>query len=251
MDEAIVLENLTKKFKDFIAVDNLNLTIAHGSTLGLIGANGAGKTTTIAMIMGLILPTAGTVRILGHDMKKRPPQVLKKMNFQSPYVGMPSQLSVWENLHVFGRLYNIPNLKQRLDEVITDFSLSDIAYNQTGLLSAGQKTRVSLAKALINYPEILLLDEPTASLDPERAEWIRSHLNSYQKKHNAAILLSSHNMLEVKKLCNHVAIMSYGKITHYGPIKNMLKHMFYYYSDYEEYAEDYSNTSLESPQELI
>jgi ABC-2 type transport system ATP-binding protein len=236
MNDAVVLENLTKRFGIFEVVKNVNLSIATGTTLGLIGCNGAGKTTTIAMIMGLIKPTSGRVFVCNHDMSMRSTAILKKINFQSPYVSMPAQLSVIQNLSIFGKLYNINNIKTRIDTLIEEFGLKEVAFRQTGLLSAGQKTRVSLAKALLNEPQILLLDEPTASLDPERAEWVRNHLLRYQKKHNATLLLSSHNMSEVEKLCDHVAIMSYGQIVNYGLAHDIVKII---YSEQEKEYEDY------------
>jgi len=244
MTDPIILENLTKSFGAQEVVKDLNLSIKKGSTIGLIGCNGAGKTTTIAMIMGLTTPTSGRVIVLGHDMSHRPPEVLKKINFQSPYIGMPAQLSVLQNLKIFGGLYSVKNLKNRIDEVVSEFDLSEVVNRQTGQLSAGQKTRVSLAKALLNHPEILLLDEPTASLDPERAEWVRQHLLKYQKNHQATILVSSHNMYEVEQLCDFVALMSYGQLTQFGTSRDMIKHM--YSTSIDEYI-DYPelNTSIQ------
>ena len=184
--------------------------------LGLLGGNGAGKTTTIAMIMGLIIPSFGSVRVLGHDMAHGRQNVLKRMNFQSPYVAMPAELTVRENLTIFGRLYSVANLKNRIATLMEEFDLCAVADVKTGRLSAGQKTRVLLAEALINNPAVLLLDEPTASLDPDRAVWMRSNLQAYQKREQATILLSSHNMAEVEQLCDYVVIMSYGRVVEIG-----------------------------------
>lgn len=213
---AIKVQNLSKYYGDFCAVNNISFVVPQGSTIGLLGGNGAGKTTTIAMIMGLITPSLGRVSVLGHDMAQGRHRVLKRMNFQSPYVAMPAQLSVWENLNVFGRLYGVKDTKARIAKLADEFGLSEVLHLESGRLSAGQKTRVSLAKALINDPEVLLLDEPTASLDPDRAVWVRQLLQTYQKEHKATILISSHNMLEVEQMCDFVMIMSYGRMIEIG-----------------------------------
>ena len=201
-----------KVYKTTRAVDDVSFRIAAGSITGLLGGNGAGKTTTIAMIMGLVLPTSGRVQVLGHEMPAEAARVLARMNFESPYVDMPSRLTVRQNLSIFGRLYAVPDLKARIAELADDLDLKDFLDRANGKLSAGQKTRVALAKALINRPDLLLLDEPTASLDPDTADWIRSHLETYRKAHNATILLASHNMLEVERLCDRVIIMKRGRI---------------------------------------
>jgi ABC-2 type transport system ATP-binding protein len=213
---AIVLENLTKKYNSHFAVDDVSFFVPRGATLGLLGGNGAGKTTTIAMIMGLVIPTFGSARVLGHDMAYARHKVLGRMNFQSPYVAMPGQLTVRQNLEVFARLYNVREVKARIGEVVEEFGLGDLLARETARLSAGQKTRVALAKALLNNPEVLLLDEPTASLDPDRAEWIRGLLRAYQARRGATILLSSHNMQEVEQLCDYVVIMRQGRVVAIG-----------------------------------
>lgn len=220
---AISVENVTKNYKNNCVVDNISFIVPEGSTIGLLGGNGAGKTTTIAMIMGLTTPTSGKISVLGHDMALNRHQVLNRMNFQSPYVAMPAQLKVWENLNVFGRLYNVKNLKARIAYLVEQFGLGEVLKLETGRLSAGQKTRVSLAKALLNEPEILLLDEPTASLDPDRAVWVRQLLQSYQKDHQTTILISSHNMIEVEELCDYVVIMSYGQVIEIGTPHELTK----------------------------
>jgi ABC-2 type transport system ATP-binding protein len=166
--------------------------------------------------MGLVVPSCGSVTVLGHDMACARHKVLKRMNFQSPYVAMPGQLTVRQNLNVFGRLYCVPDLKARIGQVAEEFGLGDLLNRETARLSAGQKTRVSLAKALLNSPEVLLLDEPTASLDPDRSDWIRHRLRVYQRQHQATILFSSHNLIEVEQLCDYVAIMSYGHLAAIG-----------------------------------
>ena len=213
---AIAVEDLCKTYRGHYAVDDVNFVVPKGWTVGLLGGNGAGKTTTIAMIMGLVVPSFGRAMVLGHDMARERHKVLKRMNFESPYVALPGRLTVRENLTVFGKLYGVPNLKARIEELIEDFELGDVLDRITGRLSAGQKTRVAVAKALINEPEVLLLDEPTASLDPDRAEWVRSRLRSYQQRRGATILLSSHNMAEVEQLCDFVVIMSRGRIVAMG-----------------------------------
>ncbi len=209
---AIDVAHLVKVYKDTRAVDDVSFRIARGSITGLLGGNGAGKTTTIAMIMGLVLATSGRVRVLGFAMPEQSRQVLGRMNFESPYVDIPMRLTVRQNLTVFGRLYAVPNLADRIAELADVFELGDFLDRASGKLSAGQKTRVALAKALINRPDLLLLDEPTASLDPDTADWIRSHLDDYRKSQGATILLASHNMLEVERLCDRVIIMKRGRI---------------------------------------
>ncbi|QPF87962.1 ABC transporter ATP-binding protein [Bradyrhizobium genosp. L] len=213
---AIAVEDLCKQYRTHWAVDEVNFIVPKGWTVGLLGGNGAGKTTTISMIMGLVVPTYGRAMVLGHDMATQRHQVLSRMNFESPYVALPGRLTVRQNLMVFGRLYGVQNLKQRIEELIEDFELGDVLDRATGRLSAGQKTRVAVAKALINDPDVLLLDEPTASLDPDRAEWVRSRLRAYQARRDATILLSSHNMTEVEQLCDFVVIMSRGRVVAMG-----------------------------------
>jgi ABC-2 type transport system ATP-binding protein len=209
---AIDVEHLVKLYKTNRAVDDVSFRIGRGSITGLLGGNGAGKTTTIAMIMGLVLPSAGRVQVLGHPMPAESDAVRGRMNFESPYVDMPMRLTVRQNLTVFGKLYAVRDLKGRIAQLADDLDLNDFLDRANGKLSAGQKTRVALAKALINEPELLLLDEPTASLDPDTADWVRQHLESYRKARNATILLASHNMLEVERLCDRVIIMKRGRI---------------------------------------
>ena len=209
---AIDVAHLVKVYKTTRAVDGISFSIARGSITGLLGGNGAGKTTTIAMIMGLVLPTSGRIEVLGHPMPGESAEVLGRMNFESPYVDMPSRLTVRQNLKIFGRLYSVANLAARIEKLAADLDLRDFLDRPSGKLSAGQKTRVALAKALVNEPELLLLDEPTASLDPDTADWIRQHLETYRKENDATILLASHNMLEVERLCDRVIIMKRGRI---------------------------------------
>jgi ABC-2 type transport system ATP-binding protein len=209
---AIDVAHLAKLYKTTKAVDDVTFRIGRGSITGLLGGNGAGKSTTIAMIMGLVLPTSGRIQVLGHPMPEQSAEVLGRMNFESPYVDMPMRLTVRQNLTIFGRLYAVVNLRERIEQLAADLDLNDFLDRANGKLSAGQKTRVALAKALINQPELLLLDEPTASLDPDTADWVRQHLADYRKAHDATILLASHNMLEVERLCDRVIIMKRGRV---------------------------------------
>ncbi len=208
----IAVERLVKIFKTIPAVDGISFTLTPGSITGLLGGNGAGKTTTIATIMGLTTPTSGRVAVLGAEMPKQRYRVLHRMNFESPYVEVPMRLTVRQNMTVFGKLYGVENLRERIAELGRQLDLTDLLDRPTGRLSAGQKTRVSLAKALINNPDVLLLDEPTASLDPDTADWVRSHLENYCRKRHATVLLASHNMAEVERLCERVIIMKRGRI---------------------------------------
>jgi ABC-2 type transport system ATP-binding protein len=209
---AIAVDRLAKLYKGNVAVAGISFAIERGSITALLGGNGAGKTTTIAMILGLVVPTSGTVEVLGAEMPRQRYRVLGRMNFESPYVDMPMRLTPRQNLTVFAQLYGVPAAQPRIAELSEQLDLADLLDRPTGKLSAGQKTRVSLAKALINRPEILLLDEPTASLDPDTADWIRSRIEAYRREHNATILLASHNMIEVERLCDRVIMMKKGRI---------------------------------------
>jgi ABC-2 type transport system ATP-binding protein len=209
---AIAVERLVKIYKTVPAVDGISFTLTPGSITGLLGGNGAGKTTTIACIMGLVMPTSGRVAVLGAEMPRQRYRVLHRMNFESPYVEVPMRLTIRQNLKVFGLLYGVPDLGERIKQLAADLDLVDLLDRPTGKLSAGQKTRVSLAKALINNPDVLLLDEPTASLDPDTADWVRGHLERYCRERHATVLLASHNMMEVERLCERVIIMKRGRI---------------------------------------
>ena len=209
---AVAIDQLVKRYKGVAAVDGITFRLAPGSVTGLLGGNGAGKTTTIAMIMGLVTPTSGKVTVLGADMPRQRYRVLHRMNFESPYVDMPMRLTVRQNLSVFAQLYAVQDIYQRIERLAADLGLTEFLDRPTGKLSAGQKTRVSLAKALLNKPEVLLLDEPTASLDPDTADWVRSHLERYRAEKGATLLLASHNMGEVERLCERVIIMKKGRI---------------------------------------
>ena len=215
-EPAIVAQGLTKVYGAATAVDAISFAIARGSVAGLLGGNGAGKTTTIGMLMGLVLPTEGTVRVLGADMVRERYRVLARMNFESPYVDMPHRLTVRQNLRVFARLYGVADAEQRIEALADALALGEFLDRQAGKLSAGQKTRVALAKALINEPDVLLLDEPTASLDPDTADWVRARLESYRARKGATILLASHNMSEVERLCDRVIMLKQGRIVDDG-----------------------------------
>jgi ABC-2 type transport system ATP-binding protein len=208
----IAVERLVKIYKSVPAVDGISFTLERGSVTGLLGGNGAGKTTTIAAIMGLTAATSGRIAVLGAEMPRQRYRVLHRMNFESPYVAMPMRLTVRQNLKVFGLLYGVAELGERITAIAHDLDLTELLDRPTGRLSDGQKTRVALAKALINSPELLLLDEPTASLDPDTADWVRGHIDRYRRDRNATVLIASHNMTEVERLCERVIIMKKGRI---------------------------------------
>jgi ABC-2 type transport system ATP-binding protein len=209
---AIAVDKLVKIYQGGTAVAGISFALPVGSVTGLLGGNGAGKTTTIAMIMGLVMPTSGSVRVLDAEMPRQRYRVLHRMNFESPYVEMPMRLTVRQNLTVFARLYGVDDIPGRVAAIASELDLTDLLDRPAGKLSAGQKTRVSLAKALLNRPEVLLLDEPTASLDPDTADWVRGRLERYREERGATVLLASHNMLEVERLCERVIIMKRGLI---------------------------------------
>jgi ABC-2 type transport system ATP-binding protein len=208
----IEVDQLVKIYTTVPAVDGISFALAPGSITALLGGNGAGKTTTIATIMGLLTPTSGRVTVLGAEMPRQRYRVLARMNFESPYVEVPMRLTVRQNLTVFGKLYGVDDLRERIAELGRELDLTDFLDRPTGNLSAGQKTRVSLAKALVNRPDILLLDEPTASLDPDTADWVRGHLERYCRSRHATLLLASHNMAEVERLCGRVIMLKRGRI---------------------------------------
>ena len=219
MNGAIIeVNNLVKQFKNSLAVNNLSFKINKGSIIGLLGPNGCGKTTTMGMMLGLIKPTSGAVFIKGQNIEseKNRTNILEKMNFISPYIELPKKLTVEENLKVYGRMYGVNNLQDKISDLMKQLNLFDFKKRKTGELSSGQKNRVSLAKALINDPEILLLDEPTASLDPDVGDYIRTYIEDFASKKGKTILLASHNMNEVERLCHEVMMMKNGKIIDKG-----------------------------------
>ena len=223
MSNSIEVINLSKTYKSKKAVNNINFKINENEIIGLLGPNGCGKTTTIGMILGLLKPTSGKVLINGLDIEKNKISILHKMNFISPYIELPKKLTVRQNLIVYGKLYNIKNLNEQIDYLSDKLRLDQLLNKITGELSSGQKNRVSLAKALINDPTILLLDEPTASLDPETGDFIRTFLENYKKEKKISVLLASHNMNEVKRLCNSVLMMKDGVIIDKGTPDQLLK----------------------------
>jgi ABC-2 type transport system ATP-binding protein len=213
---AIEAIGLGKNFGQVIAVDHLDFRVARGSSAALLGGNGAGKTTTIAMLLGLLLPSTGTARLFGVDMRHQRYRVLPLINFSSPYFDMPRRLTVRQNLAVYGRLYGVENLKDRINALAEELDLTALLDQPIGQLSAGQKTRSQLAKSAINEPAILFLDEPTASLDPDTADWVRGWLEWYRKRTGATLFLASHNMAEVERLCDDVLMLKAGRLVDRG-----------------------------------
>lgn len=209
---AVAVRGLTKRFGPVTAVGPLDFTITRGSTTALLGGNGAGKTTTIAMLLGLVEPSDGEIMVLGCDMRRHPYRALPAINFSSPYVDLPHRLRVRENLDIYARLYGVADRRARIAELAAALDLTGLLERRTGTLSAGQKTRVALAKALINRPALLLLDEPTASLDPDTADWVRGYLETYRRQTGAAILIASHNMAEVERLADRVLMLKGGRV---------------------------------------
>jgi len=220
----IEIKNLNKEYNNILAVKNINFTINKGSIVGLLGPNGCGKTTTIGMMLGLIKPTSGTVFINGQNIENENnrTKILEKVNFISPYVELPKKLTVEENLKVYGKMYGVNNLQDKISDLMKQLNLSEFKKRKTGELSSGQKNRVSLAKALINDPEILLLDEPTASLDPDVGDYIRTYLEDFASKKGTTILLASHNMNEVERLCHEVMMMKNGEIIDKGKSSDLI-----------------------------
>jgi ABC-2 type transport system ATP-binding protein len=219
---AIQVDHLSKRYGDVLAVHEISFVAPMGATIGLLGGNGAGKTTTIAMLLGLLVPSSGKIAVLGHDMAKDRFAALARMNFSSPYVALPSRLTVMQNMRVYGHLYNVPRLDDRIAELSRELDLGAILHRPAGQLSAGQKTRVALAKALINRPEVLLLDEPTASLDPDTGDMVRTWLEQYRSESGCTILLASHNMAEVERLCSQVVMLKQGQVVDRGSPDELL-----------------------------
>jgi ABC-2 type transport system ATP-binding protein len=219
----IKITNLTKQYKNALAVKGINFEIHKGKIMGLLGPNGCGKSTTIGMMLGLIKPTSGSVTINGLNIENNRTNLLEKMNFISPYVELPKKLTVEENLKVYGKMYGVKNLKEKIFELMEKLNLIDFKKRKTGELSSGQKNRVSLAKALINDPEILLLDEPTASLDPDVGDYIRTFIEDFASNKKTTILLASHNMNEVERLCHEVMMMKNGEIIDKGKSTDLIK----------------------------
>jgi ABC-2 type transport system ATP-binding protein len=212
----IAVDNLVKRYGSTVAVAGISFTVERGATAALLGGNGAGKTTTLSILLGLLLPTAGSVQVLGEDVLRHRHRVLPRINFSSPYADLPHRLTVRQNLSVYARLYGLPRRRERIECLAQDLQITAFLDRPSGKLSSGQKTRVALAKALLNEPELLLLDEPTASLDPDTGDWVRSYLEDYRARTGATLLLASHNMSEVERLCSHVMMMKSGLIVDRG-----------------------------------
>ncbi len=214
---------LSKIYNNKDAVKDISFKVNKNEIIGILGPNGCGKTTTIGMILGLLKPSNGKVLINGIEIEKKRVDLLNHLNFISPYIELPKKLTVKQNLEVYGRLYDVKNLKKKIEMLSEKLRLGEIINKLTGELSSGQKNRVSLAKSIINNPTVLLLDEPTASLDPETGDFVRSFLESYQKENNASILLASHNMSEVERLCSSVLMMNKGSIVDSGKPEQLIK----------------------------
>ena len=220
----IQIKNLTKKFQNNLAVNNINFSVGKNKTVGLLGPNGCGKTTSIGMMLGLITPSSGEIIIDNRNLDKfKRDDILARINFASPYIELPKKLTVRQNLEVYGRLYGVRDLKNRIDEISEDLDIKSFFSRKTGELSSGQKNRVSLAKSLINKPEILLLDEPTASLDPDIGDFVRTYIQNYKSKNQVTILLASHNMNEVERLCDSIIMMKKGKIIDRGTCDEIIE----------------------------
>ena len=217
------IKNLSKKFKNILAVNDISFSIEKNKTLGLLGPNGCGKTTSIGMMLGLITPSNGKILIDNKTFNSSNRiEMLSLMNFASPYIELPKKLTVFENLNVYARLYGVENINQRIEEIVEDLNLKNFFKKKTGELSSGQKNRVSLAKSLINKPKLLFLDEPTASLDPDVGDFVREYLEKYKSKNELTILLASHNMKEVERLCDSVVMMKRGAIVDQGTCKMLI-----------------------------
>jgi ABC-2 type transport system ATP-binding protein len=215
-EPVIVVDNLVKRYGATLAVGGIGFAVGRGETAALLGGNGAGKTTTLSILLGLLLPTEGSVRVLGEDVLRHRYRVLPRINFSSPYVDLPHRLTVRQNLLVYARLYGLPRRRELIERLADDLQITRFLDRPAGKLSSGQKTRVALAKALLNEPEVLLLDEPTASLDPDTGDWVRSYLEDYRARTGATMLLASHNMGEVERLCSQVMMMKAGLIVDRG-----------------------------------
>jgi len=219
----VKVSNLVKIFDKRKIIKNISFDVSENSVVGILGKNGAGKTTLLGMLMGLILPSSGKIEILGKDLNKKKNEILKKINFQSPYVDLPKKMTVEQNLYFYSRLYGIKNFKDIVNDLIDKLKMKDLIKKNYGSLSAGQKTKVNLCKALINNPKLLLLDEPTASLDPETSIFIREFLLKFQKKNNSSILITSHNLDEIQSICSKIILLKFGTVVSDGNLNEILK----------------------------
>jgi len=222
LDKVVSIENVSKNYGDIQAVKNVTFSVEKSHTLGLLGSNGAGKTTIIMMLMGILKSSSGRINIFNKDIYKHRNHISKEINFASPFVELPHKLTVLQNLTVFGHIYGVKNLSMKINQLSKDLDIHELLKRRVGRLSAGQKTRVSIAKSLINDPKILFLDEPTASLDPDHADWIRNYLEQYQNKTGATFILASHNMPEVERMCNNVIMMGRGKVIDQGSPEDLI-----------------------------
>ena len=219
----VKVSNLVKIFDKRKIIKNISFDVSENSVVGILGKNGAGKTTLLGMLMGLILPSSGKIEILGKDLNKKKNEILKKINFQSPYVDLPKKMTVEQNLYFYSRLYGIKNFKDIINDLVDKLKMKDLIKKNYGSLSAGQKTKVNLCKALINNPKLLLLDEPTASLDPETSIFIREFLLKFQKKNNSSILITSHNLDEIQSICSKIILLKFGTVVSDGNLNEILK----------------------------
>lgn len=219
---ALKTYHLQKIFDGIVAVADLSISVVRGSITALLGGNGAGKSTTMGMLLGLLEPTSGSIDMLGHDWQRQRRSIVPHVNFSSPYVDLPNRLTVRQNLVIYGHLYDVPHLKDRIAELAEDLQIKELLDRRHGSLSAGQRTRASLAKSLLNEPKLLLLDEPTASLDPDTADWMRGLLMSYRVRTGATIFMASHNMYEVERMCDDVIIMKQGAVVTQGSPAELL-----------------------------
>ena len=219
--------NLVKNFDEQSVIKNISFNVKKNSIVGILGKNGAGKTTLLGMLLGLITPTKGDIFILGKNLKLNKKEILSEINFQSPYVDLPKKMTVEQNLSFYSRLYGVKNFNIVIENLVDDLKIRDLVKKNYGSLSAGQKTKINLCKALLNKPKLLLLDEPTASLDPETSIFIRNYLLEYQKKNNSSILITSHNLNEVQAMCSNIILLKSGEIVSEGNIKQILKNHNY------------------------
>jgi ABC-2 type transport system ATP-binding protein len=215
-EPVILVDQLVKRYGKTVAVDEIGFSVERGVTAALLGGNGAGKTTTLSILLGLLLPSSGTVHVFGENVLRHRYRVLPRINFSSPYVDLPHRLTVRQNLSIYARLYGVRRRAELIARLARDLQIEPLLDRPSGKLSSGQKTRVALAKALLNEPELLLLDEPTASLDPDTGDWVRGYLEAYRARTGATILLASHNMAEVERLCSEVMMMKEGHIVDRG-----------------------------------
>tara|TARA_B100001559_G_scaffold309985_1_gene304849 strand:+ start:1012 stop:1731 length:720 start_codon:yes stop_codon:yes gene_type:complete len=219
--------NLVKNFDDQSVIKNISFNVKKNSIVGILGKNGAGKTTLLGMLLGLITPTKGDIYIFGKNLKLNKKEILSEINFQSPYVDLPKKMTVEQNLSFYSRLYGVKNFNVVIENLVNDLKINDLINKNYGSLSAGQKTKINLCKALLNKPKLLLLDEPTASLDPETSIFIRNYLLEYQKKNRSSILITSHNLNEVQAMCSNIILIKSGEIVSHGNIKQILKNYNY------------------------